>query len=147
LQNVVPNDGRLLEVLMSHLAAVQTGGCSDFLTSDQSHNVIIKRVLESNPILEAFRNAKAAQNDNSSRFGKYIQLQFHAEDPRMAALRGKAIPSAILAGSKCVTYLLEKSRVLLHESARERGYHIFYQLLAGPKEYKRTDIFRSRHKK
>jgi myosin heavy subunit len=132
-----------VKILMSHLAAVQTGGCSDFLTSDQSHNVIIKRVLESNPILEAFGNAKAARNDNSSWFGKYIQLEFHAEDPHTAALRGKAIPSAILAGSKCVTYLLEKNRVVLHESARERGYHIFYQLLAGPKEYKRTDIFRS----
>jgi len=126
-----------VKILMSHLAAVQTGGCSDFLTSDQSHNVIIKRVLDSNPLLEAFGNAKTARNDNSSRFGKYIQLQFDAEDPHTAALRGKAIPSAILAGSKCVTYLLEKSRVVLHESARERGYHIFYQLLAGPEEYKR----------
>ena len=96
----------------------------------------MERVLDSNPLLEAFGNAKTVRNDNSSRFGKFIQLQFDTEDPMMAAYSGKSLPSAILAGSKCETYLLEKSRVVSHEE-EERTYHIFYQLLAAPDEQKR----------
>ena len=80
-------------------------------------------------------NAKTVRNDNSSRFGKYIQLQFDAEDPTHAAYAGKSIPSAVLAGSRCIVYLLEKSRVVTHEE-EERTYHIFYQLLAAPDEEK-----------
>jgi len=130
-----------VKILMSHLAMVQSGGGADFgasgeATNNDGHNEIIRRVLDSNPLLEAFGNAKTSRNDNSSRFGKFIQLQFDAEDPRTAALRGKRIPGAVLAGSKCVTYLLEKSRVVLNESSSERGYHIFYQLLAAPDNYK-----------
>ncbi|KAG5178428.1 P-loop containing nucleoside triphosphate hydrolase protein [Tribonema minus] len=69
------------------------------------------KIIESNPLLESFGNAKTVRNDNSSRFGKFTQLQ-------------------------CVTYLLEKSRVVGH-SEGERGYHIFYQLLAAPEADKR----------
>jgi myosin-5 len=128
-----------VKILMSHLAMVQSGGGENDGTDASGsggHNDIIRRVLDSNPLLEAFGNAKTSRNDNSSRFGKFIQLQFDAEDPHTAALRGKRIPSAVLAGSKCVTYLLEKSRVVLNESSSERGYHIFYQLLAAPDDYK-----------
>jgi myosin-5 len=96
---------------------------------------IVERVLDSNPLLEAFGNAKTVRNDNSSRFGKFLQLQFDAEDPTHAAYAGKAVPSAILAGSRCEVYLLEKSRVVGHER-EERTYHIFYQLLAAPEEEK-----------
>jgi len=96
---------------------------------------IVDRVLDSNPLLEAFGNAKTIRNDNSSRFGKYIQLQFDAEDPMHAAYAGKSIPSAVLAGSKCVVYLLEKSRVVSHE-VEERTYHVFYQLIAAPDDEK-----------
>ncbi len=119
-----------VKILMSHLASVQSGGNQE-LKSD-----IIERVLDSNPLLEAFGNAKTTRNDNSSRFGKFIQLQFDTEDPTHAAFSGKSIPSAILAGSKCETYLLEKSRVISHEE-QERGYHIFYQLLAAPANVKK----------
>ena len=63
--------------------------------------------------MESFGNAKTLRNDNSSRFGKFVQLQFDA----VAALKG----------SRCVTYLLEKTRVV-SQNDQERSYHIFYQV-------------------
>lgn len=80
---------------------------------------IMQRVLQSNPILEAFGNARTLRNDNSSRFGKFIELGFS---------RGGA-----LLGAKVTTYLLEKVRVGFHASG-ERNYHVFYQLLRGMTE-------------
>jgi len=109
--------------------------CSTTGLSLFSNSPIVERVLDSNPLLEAFGNAKTVRNDNSSRFGKFIQLQFHCEDPVHAAYAGKAIPSAVLVGSKCEVYLLEKSRVVGHD-LNERTYHIFYQILAAPNEEK-----------
>mmetsp|Transcript_1780 Transcript_1780/g.3219 ORF Transcript_1780/g.3219 Transcript_1780/m.3219 type:complete len:1233 (+) Transcript_1780:517-4215(+) len=120
-----------VKILMSHLASIQSKN-NQVVKSD-----IVERVLDSNPLLEAFGNAKTVRNDNSSRFGKFIQLQFDTEDPTYAAFSGKSIPSAVLAGSKCETYLLEKSRVVSHEE-EERTYHIFYQLLAAPDNVKST---------
>ena len=119
-----------VKILMSHLASVQSQS-NEVVKSD-----IVERVLDSNPLLEAFGNAKTMRNDNSSRFGKFIQLQFDTEDPTHAAFSGKSIPSAVLAGSKCETYLLEKSRVVSHEE-EERSYHIFYQLLAANEDLKK----------
>jgi myosin V len=75
-----------------------------------------ERVLQSNPILESFGNARTVRNDNSSRFGKYIELQLTS--------RGRMV------GTRIEVYLLEKVR-LLHPSPGERNYHIFYQLLSG----------------
>jgi myosin-5 len=138
-----------VKILMSHLASVQAAalglGESDYnddsdtakSLSQTFHQVspIVQRVLDSNPLLEAFGNAKTVRNDNSSRFGKYLQLQFDAEDPDHAAYSGKAIPSCVLAGSKCEVYLLEKSRVVGHQE-EERSFHIFYQLLATDEEEK-----------
>ena len=121
-----------VKILMQHLASVQAAALGL-----ETHEVspIVQRVLDSNPLLEAFGNAKTVRNDNSSRFGKYLQLQFDAEDPDHAAYSGRAIPSCLLAGSKCEVYLLEKSRVVGHEED-ERSYHVFYQLLAAPEEEK-----------
>ncbi|GMF22979.1 unnamed protein product [Phytophthora fragariaefolia] len=99
------------KILMNHLASV-AGGLNDYT---------IKKIIEVNPLLEYFGNAKTVRNDNSSRFGKFTQLQFDS--------------AGTLVGARCRTYLLEKTRVISHEEA-ERNYHIFYQLLAasGSKE-------------
>lgn len=77
------------------------------------------KVLQSNPVLEAFGNARTLRNDNSSRFGKFIELGFSRAGQLM--------------GAKVQTYLLEKVRLAFH-AAGERNYHIFYQILRGTKE-------------
>lgn len=120
-----------VKILMSHIASFQGAD-----TNASTISPIVQRVLDSNPLLEAFGNAKTMRNDNSSRFGKFIQLQFDAEDPMQAAFAGRSMPSAVLAGSKCEAYLLEKSRVNSHEED-ERTYHIFYQILAASKQQKK----------
>ncbi|XP_060797434.1 unconventional myosin-Va [Neoarius graeffei] len=74
-----------------------------------------EKVLASNPIMEAIGNAKTTRNDNSSRFGKYIEIGFGS--------KGDII------GANMRTYLLEKSRVVF-QAPEERNYHIFYQLCA-----------------
>jgi len=122
-----------VKIVMSHLASVQGSECGN--PTPSSSDAVIKRVVDSNPLLEAFGNAKTTRNNNSSRFGKYIQLQFDVEDATSASFSGRAVPRCVLAGSNCETYLLEKSRVVGHEDP-ERTYHIFYQLIAAPDDVK-----------
>ncbi|XP_042395962.1 myosin-17-like isoform X1 [Zingiber officinale] len=78
-----------------------------------------QQVLESNPVLEAFGNAKTVRNNNSSRFGKFVEIQFDK--------------SGRISGAAVRTYLLERSRVCQINDP-ERNYHCFYLLCAAPQE-------------
>jgi len=85
---------------------------------DDGVSDVEKQVLESNPLLEAFGNAKTLRNDNSSRFGKFIELQFASMNRHYR-----------LCGARIHTYLLEKIRVTDQQEG-ERNFHLFYQACA-----------------
>jgi myosin V len=93
-----------------------------------SVDTIEAQVLQSNPVLESFGNARTVRNDNSSRFGKFIEIQFTA--------------SGKLVGASLETYLLEKIR-LIRQCAGERNYHIFYELLQGASKRELSHLYLS----
>ncbi|CAD2098872.1 myosin ATPase [Plasmodium vinckei petteri] len=97
----------------------------------KKRSLIESQVLESNPLLEAFGNAKTLRNNNSSRFGKYIELHF--DICNNGYVKGK------LYGAKILTYLLEKVRVCDQQEG-ERNYHIFYQLCSAVQYYKNKKL-------
>ncbi|KAM4624831.1 myosin VIb isoform 3-T3 [Polymixia lowei] len=80
---------------------------------------IDERIVEANPLLEAFGNAKTVRNNNSSRFGKFVEIHFNEKNA--------------VVGGFVSHYLLEKSRICM-QSNEERNYHIFYRLCAGASE-------------
>ncbi|KAK5857478.1 hypothetical protein PBY51_010723 [Eleginops maclovinus] len=80
---------------------------------------IDERIVEANPLLEAFGNAKTVRNNNSSRFGKFVEIHFNEKNT--------------VVGGFVSHYLLEKSRICM-QSNEERNYHIFYRLCAGASE-------------
>uniref|UniRef100_A0AAQ5X9I6 Osteoclast-stimulating factor 1 n=1 Tax=Amphiprion ocellaris TaxID=80972 RepID=A0AAQ5X9I6_AMPOC len=103
--------------IMSYVSKVSGGG-------DKVQHVK-DIILQSNPLLEAFGNAKTVRNNNSSRFGKYFEIQFS---------RGGA-PD----GGKISNFLLEKSRVV-SQNQGERNFHIYYQLLEGASGEQRENL-------
>ena len=105
-----------VKIMMQYLAVVSKSG---------HQNKVAAQVLASNPLLEAFGNARTMRNNNSSRFGKFIEIQF---DRRFK-----------MSGARIHIYLLEKSRVI-QQSNGERNYHVFYQLLAGLPAEERASI-------
>ncbi|XP_043990731.1 myosin-6 [Gambusia affinis] len=107
------NTKRVIQYFASIAAA---GGKKD--TGSEKKGTLEDQIIQCNPALEAFGNAKTIRNDNSSRFGKFIRIHFAA--------------SGKLASADIETYLLEKSRVTFQLKA-ERDYHIFYQILSQKK--------------
>lgn len=102
------------KLIMQYLTYVggRTASSGDDRTVEQ-------QVLESNPLLEAFGNARTVRNDNSSRFGKFVEIQFDA--------------NGRISGAAIRTYLLERSRVV-QITDPERNYHCFYQLCASGRD-------------
>ncbi|XP_038634312.1 myosin-4-like [Scyliorhinus canicula] len=103
--------------VIQYFASVATGG-GDSKRKDHGKGSLEDQIIQANPLLEAFGNAKTVRNDNSSRFGKFIRIHF--------GTTGK------LSSADIETYLLEKSRVTFQLKA-ERSYHIFYQMMTNHK--------------
>ncbi|KAK6359881.1 hypothetical protein TWF696_001010 [Orbilia brochopaga] len=97
--------------VIQYLASVAAGN-----NTSKQFGTLEQQILQANPILEAFGNAQTVRNNNSSRFGKFIRIEFTGKGQ--------------IAGAYIDWYLLEKSRVV-RQSSGERNYHVFYQLLRG----------------
>uniref|UniRef100_A0A4W5LWW5 Unconventional myosin-VI n=1 Tax=Hucho hucho TaxID=62062 RepID=A0A4W5LWW5_9TELE len=92
---------------------------------------IDERIVEANPLLEAFGNAKTVRNNNSSRFGKFVEIHFNEKVRHHFLVLANFINNVV--GGFVSHYLLEKSRICM-QSKEERNYHIFYRLCAGASE-------------
>ncbi|KAJ8277525.1 hypothetical protein GJAV_G00076150 [Gymnothorax javanicus] len=101
--------------VIQYFASIAAGGTGKKDAAAEKKGTLEDQIIQANPALEAFGNAKTIRNDNSSRFGKFIRIHFGA--------------SGKLASADIETYLLEKSRVTFQLKA-ERDYHIFYQILS-----------------
>eukprot|EP00063_Salmo_salar_P074107 XP_014048942.1 PREDICTED: myosin-9-like isoform X1 [Salmo salar] len=97
----------------------------DQTSSFLSHGELEKQLLQANPILEAFGNGKTVKNDNSSRFGKFIRINFDV--------------NGYIVGANIETYLLEKSRAI-RQAKDERTFHVFYYMLTGAGDKLRSEL-------
>ena len=110
-----------VKLVLSHLANMRSTNPLTDLCLDIGEAKIVEKVDMSNPILEAFGNTKTLRNDNSSHFGRLIQLYFERQGSQNTAEMGASAPTCILKWSKCDTYFLEKSRVV-SKGQNERNY-------------------------
>ncbi|ESL10374.1 myosin heavy chain [Trypanosoma rangeli SC58] len=104
------------KIVAKYIGVVSTTQCS--LQEKSGAEELTHKVNLTSPILEAFGNAKTKNNDNSSRFGKFMKIFFKP-----------SLTGGVMTGALITVYLLERSRIVTH-SKGERGYHSFYQLLA-----------------
>jgi hypothetical protein len=134
LQDNIQNQGIIISGESGAGKTVATKKCLQYLsTVAGADSDLADKILQANPILEAFGNAKTVRNNNSSRFGKWIEVLFSKK-------------SFQITGARITNYLLEKPR-LVQQAKTERNYHIFYQIfhdkylirklkLASPKDYR-----------
>ena len=111
--------------VIQYLAAVATSESPGIKPGGRQFSNLSQQILRANPILEAFGNAQTVRNNNSSRFGKFIRIEFTR--------------SGQIAGAFIDWYLLEKSRVV-KLNTNERSYHVFYQLLRGADHRMKEDL-------
>ncbi|XP_072316167.1 uncharacterized protein myh14 isoform X3 [Eucyclogobius newberryi] len=114
---------------LAHVASSHKGGTpgrpKDAAQQSMQYGELERQLLQANPILEAFGNAKTTKNDNSSRFGKFIRINFDV--------------AGYIVGANIETYLLEKSRAT-RQAKDERTFHIFYQMLCGASDETRAEL-------
>jgi len=111
--------------VIQYLAAVATSDTPRAKSGGRQLSNLSEQILRANPILEAFGNAQTVRNNNSSRFGKFIRIEFTR--------------AGQIAGAYIDWYLLEKSRVVKLNSS-ERNYHVFYQLLRGADQSMKREL-------
>ncbi|KAG1144412.1 hypothetical protein G6F37_004605 [Rhizopus arrhizus] len=111
--------------IMRYFATADDKESGKIKDATQGMTEVEEQIMATNPIMEAFGNAKTTRNNNSSRFGKYIEIQFDNRNN--------------IVGAKIRTYLLERSR-LIFQPETERNYHIFYQLCVGAPSNERRNL-------
>ena len=110
---------KILLFLVSSTSQASAATFEDFDAGSlnrEGREVLLERLLRANVLLEAFGCAKTIHNDNSSRFGKFVQVQYNS--------------SGKISGARVINYLLERTRIVQPPGAGERTYHILYELLA-----------------